>query len=131
MSGPLASVLITGMFFFSFYKLCELFVMRKERRAIIDKISEGLPADSFKNTYFKQRMKVSKSGALHIGCLMIGVGLGIVLASVIDISISPSIPEHSRYRMYDSLNILYPSLSLLFGGIGLVVSYVIVRKEEK
>jgi len=125
--GELVPIVIPLGFFYFFYKMCELFVTRKERIAIIEKISADLPGEAFSNTYFSNHTKFTKSTALHIGCLLIGIGLGIAIACIIDVSISNSVYEMD-YRVKDALNIFYPALSALFGGIGLVISYFLEKK---
>lgn len=80
----------------------------QERMAMIDK---GLsPAD----------LKTSKEesfGTLKFALLLIGIGLGFLMGNII--------ASYTDMRQ----NIAYFSMLFLFGGIGLIIAYVIQRKH--
>jgi hypothetical protein len=94
-----------------------LIILRKfendERMAMIEK---GLALPQ------KEGTKVNPASALRWGCLFVGVGLGIFIANMIE-------------SIKDEAEALYPALILIFGGLGLLVSYYIQlqldRKGEK
>ncbi len=69
----------------------------------------GLPIDEQSGDNF----------ALKLGSLSIGIGVGILVAYVLEYLLSRSTEE------------LYPALMFLFGGLGLVISYVIIRSVKE
>ena len=66
----------------------------------------------------KEGTKVNPASALRWGCLFVGVGLGIFIANMID-----SVKEDA--------DALYPALILIFGGLGLLVSYYIQLQLDR
>lgn len=114
---------------YTIYKLFELFVRRKERMAMIEKLSGGIDPQVFSNQLntFTWKSKSDNAWAIRIGLLLIGVGFGIAVTSFIDISLT--IPNDYRYK--HALDVLYPASAALFGGIGLVAAYFIEKKYDK
>jgi hypothetical protein len=104
----LEPILITLIIFGFTYAVIHLLVRRKERMALIEK---GADASMLKND--------TKPGimALKLGMLFIGIAVGLLLGSVI--------------AELTTLNneAAYFSMIFLFGGIGLVVSHFIGKKE--
>lgn len=134
--GYIAGVLIVGILTFGLYSLCELFVRRKERLAMIDKMI--LNADNLGFIDLPKLSNRATNGShlgLSIGCLFIGVGLGLFLACMIDISLILDMKQYEEsvgWNMAVRSNvsaILYPSLATALGGVGLTVSYIIERKH--
>lgn len=83
----------------------------KERLAMIDK--------GFDPVKFKTRPESSSINTLKWSLLLIGVAVGVFLGAVI--SEYAGFPEEAAYF----------SFIFLFGGIGLLVSYFIEKKENK
>jgi hypothetical protein len=79
-----------------------------ERMAIIDK---GLSPDLFK----KDR---SSSGPLRAGLLLVGAGLGLVVGYALD-------------RNFDMEEVGYFSMLFIFGGMGLLVAYLVEERKER
>jgi hypothetical protein len=79
-----------------------------ERIAIIDK---GLSPDLFK----KER---SSSGPLRAGLLLVGAGLGFLIGYALD-------------RAYDMEEVGYFSMLFIFGGLGLLLAYVVEERKQK
>ena len=106
----LEPIFITAIVFGFVYAIVELFVKRKERMAIIER---GIDAPSFQSK--------PKAGvfALKIGLLFIGVAVGLLLGSIL--VETTSIHDESAYF----------SMIFLFGGIGLVASHFLEKKELK
>ena len=115
---------------YGIYKLFELFVRRKERMAMIEKMSFGdgmvVPPDVTK--LFSP--PIPTFGALRIGLLLTGLGLGLVLAifmnSYLDWLASNAGGRPGRY-----FEVLYLAFMLLFGGLGLVIAYLMEQKNRK
>ncbi|NDV96641.1 hypothetical protein D0T84_17230 [Dysgonomonas sp. 521] len=124
---------------YGIYRLFELIVRRRERLAIIEKISEGIdPAAlmgqlDLPNKNEKKYYGSVGSWAIRIGLLLIGVGLGVTIAAVIDLlAVAPSsADERAFYEFRNTLSILYPACAAIFGGVGLVIAYFIERKEYR
>lgn len=128
--GYITAVLIIAILTYGFYSFCELLVRRKERLAMIEKMIVNADNFGFKQLPgLPQSIKGSSKIALSIGCLFIGVGVGLVLACLIDISMYDSAAIDNLYERRKVFDILYPALATNFGGIGLMVSYFIERKH--
>lgn len=110
------------------YKLFELFVKRKERMMLIEKMGDKLTPEVFKNGIFYLPSSFS-FGGLRLGCLLLGLGLGLLVGYVI---VCLTGPERRGYRVSETISIIYGASVLLGGGLGLVVSYLIeVNKVER
>lgn len=110
------------------YKLFELFVGRKERMMIIEKLGDKLTPDTFKNGIF-YRTGLFSFGGLRMGCLMIGLGVGLLVGYGII-----SATQYSYFdgnRPYEVTSVVYGACILLGGGTGLVVSYLIEKKQRE
>ncbi|MCL1627095.1 DUF6249 domain-containing protein [Bacteroides caecicola] len=110
------------------YKLFELFVGRKERMMIIEKLGDKLTPDTFKNGIF-YRTGLFSFGGLRMGCLMIGLGVGLLVRYGII-----SATQYSYFdgnRPYEVTSVVYGACVLLGGGTGLVVSYLIEKKQRE
>lgn len=110
------------------YKLFELFVGRKERMMIIEKLGDKLTPDTFKNGIFN-RTGLFSFGGLRMGCLMIGLGVGLLVGYGII-----SATQYSYFdgnRPYEVTSVVYGACVLLGGGTGLVISYLIEKKQRE
>ena len=123
--------LVVGFICLGIYALFELFVRRKERLLIIEKISERMDiADLGKRlslpSYGLPRFSFS---SLKTGCLLMGIGLGILVGFFCN---SHSLDFRNEYEAISSA---YGASVLLFGGLGLIVAFVIEtnmkKKEDK
>ena len=104
----LEPVFITAIVFGFVYGVIHLLVRRKERMALIEK---GVDAPLFD---VKARPNVM---ALKFGLLFIGVAIGLLLGSLL--VETTTLNDESSYF----------SMVFLFGGIGLVVSHFMEKKE--
>lgn len=122
---------------YGIYRLFELFVRRRERLSIVEKISEGIDPNVLKGSFNLCSNKGNSgyvgSWAIRIGLLLVGVGLGVAIAAIIDLlSVAPpSADERAFYEFRNTISILYPACAAIFGGIGLVIAYFIERKEYR
>ena len=123
---------VVGIITYGFYKLFELFVCRRERLNIIDKLAENtaLPTDKLSlDGYFRPRFSY---GGLKAGCLLIGIGLGLLIGFFICFLSSPNyINDYKSFSVRQLSSIIYGSCVLLFGGIGLVTAFIIELKIGK
>lgn len=134
----LTAPLIVGIVFAAIYGLFELFVRRNERLAIIEKIGDKLDASAFEGklglpSYLGNRLSFS---SLKAGCLLTGIGLGLLVGFIISTSFGASgfgFMNNGWRDWYhsDVSGTIYGASVLLFGGIGLLVSFVIEMKMGK
>lgn len=116
---------------YGIYKLFELFVCRRERLSIIEKLNGnqftpapgGLPLPD----YSQSRISY---GALKGGCLLLGVGLGLLTGFILCATCVPDYFGNNR-NIKEMVAIIYGSCVLIFGGIGLLTAFVIELKLGK
>lgn len=121
----LVPILMIGILTIGIYKLFELFVRRKERMAIIEKLSDNFDPELLGNKLSLPLFESNNaSWPIRIGMLLLGVGLGVTVAVVVDLS-----TENIR-QSYDAIRALYPASASIFGGLGLVIAYFIERKNQ-
>ncbi len=108
--------------FGTIYKLFELFVGKKERLMLIDKLSEN----SLTEGKFKGLNMSSYYLALRLGCLLLGLGLGILIGYII---ICNSLSEYwmsdVNRQVRETASIIYGASTLLGGGLGMIVAFLI------
>lgn len=135
--NEIMAMVIVATISYAIYKLFELFARRKERMAMIEKLSAGIDPEIFNNQFKPIRMPViqnftNNSWAIRIGMLLLGVGLGITIATLVDLGVSTSFLDYKdSYQFRTTVDVLYPACAAVFGGIGLVIAYFIEKKEGK
>lgn len=128
--------LVVGIITLGIYKLFELIVCKKERLAMIEKLGDKLSAGdissnfSFNLNYSRSRFSFS---ALKGGCLMIGIGLGLLVGFFICYSTFPTytIKGATEWDIRQLASIVYASCILLFGGIGLLSAFLVEMNTQK
>lgn len=131
-----------GIGAFAFYKVVELFVRKKERLMIIDKLSslEGISSEKldFSKLFPQDSSDKGQYLALRFGSLIMGLGLGLLIGYFIGLETYPSLPLHGDnevyYRLRESTGLIYGASTLLFGGLGLITGFLIeyrIRKNSK
>lgn len=113
------------------YKLFELFVCKKERTMLIEKI----PADFFvegklRNLNLSSMSLISnfnKFTALRFGMLFLGLGIGLLLGYFI---VYQSLPEYFQddnaiWSVRKIISVILGASVLVGGGLGLVLSFII------
>ena len=125
--------LTTGIVFLAFYKVIELFVCRKERMAIIEKIGDKLSTSSLTN-----ELELFNYGGLHIsfsalktGCLLIGIGLGMLIGLLIHIYVASMNDLGTSIGIRNMIEVAYGAPVLLFGGLGLIVAFIVEMRVKK
>lgn len=118
---------VVGIITLGIYKLFELFVRKKERLTIIDKIGDKLTPEilSGKIDFSTDIPKFSFS-ALKFGCLFMGLGIGILVAFAVHYNFADFV--ESSYQIKSAI---YGSCVLLFGGLGLIIAFIIELKIGK
>ena len=125
--------LTTGIVFLAFYKVIELFVCRKERMTIIEKIGDKLSTSSLTN-----ELELFNYGGLHIsfsalktGCLLIGIGLGMLIGLLIHIYVASMNDLGTSIGIRNMIEVAYGAPVLLFGGLGLIVAFIVEMRVNK
>lgn len=101
--------LIPATVFATIYGIVYLLIRRKERMALLDR---GLDPMSFEK-------KSDDFSSLKYGLLFTGIGLGLILANIL---VSTGVMEREA---------AYFSLVSLFGGIALIVDYILEIRISK
>ena len=125
------AIMVLGIAY-AIYKIFELYVRRKERMLIIEKMSFGDSATVPPNVskWFSPPNPIPASWSLRIGLLLTGLGLGLSIGVITNYCMG----EFSKLNEYISRQrweTLYFSLMLLFGGLGLTIAYLMEQKNRK
>ena len=118
---------VMGIITLGIYKLFELFVRKKERLIIIDKIGDKLTPEilSGKIDFSTNIPKISFS-ALKFGCLFVGLGIGMLVAFAVHYNFADFVESSYQIR-----SAVYGSCVLLFGGLGLLIAFIVELKVSK
>lgn len=113
------------------YKLFELFVGKRERLAIIEKMGEKFDPSMIGNKFsFPLILPVSFS-ALKLGSLLAGMGLGLLIGYIICYSSIPNYLTTNSRTINEIAFMIYTASVLLCGGLGLVIAFMIELKIAK
>ena len=130
----LAEPLICGIVFYFIYMTFELFVRKQERISLIERMGQNLiPTDPglLKNQFSSLLPTFKKSfTSLRIGCLFTGLGLGLMVGLFISLFIKAEFKFGDSYWEREKIfNVAYGASVLFFGGLGLLISYLIESKS--
>lgn len=115
---------VMGIITLGIYKLFELFVRKKERLTIIDKIGDKLTPDILNGKIdFSTDIPKLSSSALKFGCLFMGLGIGLLVAFAVHYNFADFVESSYQIR-----GAVYGSCVLLFGGLGLIIAFIIELK---
>ena len=131
--------LVVGIITLGIYKLFELFIRKKERLTIIEKIGERFEPSMIENKFsFPSIIQNRFSfGTLKAACLLLGIGLGLLTGFFIaqyyfgGYELRSNDGSHDYYQIDDSIKIIYGASVLLFGGFGLMMAFIIEMKIGK
>jgi len=131
----LEAPLTVGIVFYFTYMIFELFARRNERIAFIEKMGQNLSpmeASELKTRLNSLLPSIKKSfTALRMGCLLLGVGMGLLVGLFIYIGIRNNISFEENWERDSFYSMSYGAPVLLFGGLGLIISYLIEKKDMK
>ena len=126
---------VCGIFVLGFYKLFELFVCKKERLLIIEKMGEKFTPEMLGNKINLSSVGNVSFSALKFGCLFVGLGLGLLVAYLICTTTLEGYAEMSsdrfNWNLRETISVIYGACVLLFGGAGLLTSFLIELKISK
>ena len=117
---------IIGIIVLGFYKLFELFVCKKERLLMIEKLGDKLSPDMLKDKVSLPSVGNLSFSALKFGCLFVGLGLGLLVALFIHYGMVDFID-----KAWNVKSVVYGSCVLLFGGLGLLIAFLIELNINK
>ena len=118
--------LVVGIITLGIYKLFELFVCKKERLLIIEKMGEKFTPDMLEHKINFPFIGNLSFSALKFGCLFIGIGLGLLSAFVIHYNCIDFFSKD-----WATCKIMYGACVLIFGGLGLLLAFLIELKINK
>lgn len=117
---------VFGIVVWGIYKLFELFVCKRERIMLIEKMErlQEMPQQLKYNTC----LPLSFS-ALKVGCLLTGMGLGLLIGYLIcRITLWECMEAGKLHRVITEI---YGGCVLFLGGVGLIVAFVVELKITK
>ena len=118
---------VVGIITLGIYKLFELFVRKKERLIIIDKIGDKLTPDILNGKIdFSTNIPKFSFSALKFGCLFMGLGIGLLVAFAVHYNFADFV-ENTYYLR----SAVYGSCVLMFGGLGLLIAFIVELKVSK
>lgn len=118
---------VVGIITLGIYKLFELFVRKKERLIIIDKIGDKLTPEILNGKIdFSTNIPKFSFSALKFGCLFMGFGIGLLVAFAVHYSFADFVQNAYYLR-----SAVYGSCVLLFGGLGLLIAFIVELKVSK
>ena len=125
---------VCGIFVLGFYKLFELFVCKKERLLIIEKMGEKFTPEMLGNKINLSLVGNVSFSALKFGCLFVGLGLGLLVAYLIcRTTIDDYVVRNAdwNWEVKQTISVIYGACVLLFGGVGLLASFLVELKISK
>lgn len=128
--------LIFGIVTYGIYKLFELFVCKKERLTIIDRMNfDSLSTAPLNNLFKGYNTSLPFSfSALKVGCLLIGLGLGIIMGIILFALNADAIKAYGEITHHSTYSLAAMILSagvLCMGGAGLLLAFIIEYKCNK
>ena len=106
-----------------------LFVRKKERLAIIEKIGDKLDPSADVKIGLPRLSANFSFSSLKAGCLLAGVGLGLLVGFII--SVSTTNYDLKNWGEREMVSSIYGASVLLFGGIGLIIAFLVEMKITK
>jgi len=135
MMNSIVAPLIVWICVSGVYGLFELFARKKERMAIIEKMGDKFDNSLLDGKFNTLNMSFKSFSSLKIGCLLAGLGLGLLVGLLISTTLIPNVyhagTEHWRIDRYAEVAYGASASVLLFGGIGLLISFVVENKMNK
>jgi len=121
-----AAIFVTGFVILGIYKVFELFVRRKERLAIIEKLAslanpESTGSIRLPNILFEKQDY--GLWPLRISLLLIGIGLGCLSAFFIRMM-------YIDMLKWDQISMINAACICFFGGLGLFIAFLIELKQK-
>src|SRR5574344_1437165 len=119
--NSLSQVAIIAIIFFACYKTIEIFVRRRER----------LNTENMQFLLSSGKLNFGKYTPLRLGCAIAGIGLGLLIAFMIVRLNFGYINGDTDWYIRNMISTIYGASSLLFGGVALIICFLIERSENK
>lgn len=126
-----------GIGAYAFYKLIELYVRKKERLMIIEKLNmlDNINTQNINlsNLFGEEKFLKNPYLALRIGSLLMGLGLGLLIGYLIAQLSFGYIPDPS-WNIRETISVIYGATTLFFGGMGLITGFIIetnMKRKQK
>ncbi len=126
--------LVAGMVFLAIYKVFKLFVCRRERIMLIEKMENLSNKDLNLSGLSLDRDSINFGGkfvALRIGGLLIGLGLGIFVGVLVAYALFPEVQHLQQSLSWGVPSMVMGGSVLFFGGLGLVTSFLVELRYKK
>lgn len=124
---PLCWAIVFGFI----YKIVELFVRKRERLMLVNKITELSGVDFHGISLYRRNGKFT---TLRIGWMLMGIGMGFLVGFLINLMATYgryAYDFNSMYPYHDNVaGVVYVACICIFGGCGLLVAYRMERKAE-
>lgn len=129
----ISAPVIVGIITLGIYKLFELFARRKERLNIIEKMDNDFNcnAELLQKNHLSPSTSDSAYSTLKVACLLLGVGLGLLVGFFIVLYGVNDIMLQNSYAAKETKSIIYGATVLLFGGLGLLIAFIIEQRDKK
>lgn len=115
---------VVGILSYTVYRLFELYARRKERTLLIEKLDTVKDSERYLASYLGTN--TNSYSSLRLGSLLCGVGLGLLVGFVI-IMLAP-INYQGGWEERQTMGIVYGASVFLFGGLSLVIAFMVERK---
>ena len=125
--------LVVGMITLGIYRLFELFVKKKERLLLIEKLNVQPQEELFPNPISLGFNSHLPKGALKAGCLLLGLGLGLLVGFLITYNMIPDYLTNGKtnWHLRQMVGIIYGASVFIFGGLSLLLAFIIEIKLSK
>ena len=138
----LTSIFVVGFFVLGTYKLFELYAKRKERILMIEKLANLCEGDEDNKKLLKIQLPFISGGdrdfgfwPLRISLLLIGIGIGCLLAFFIHFACFANYSIESYKECLRSIGEIIVLINFacisIFGGIGLLIAFLIEQKMKR
>ncbi|MDD2491080.1 MAG: hypothetical protein PHV12_02670 [Bacteroidales bacterium] len=122
-----------GIGAYAFYKVIELFVRKKERLMLVDKLNtlDNVNTNNINLSGLFGETKTLQNQflTLRIGSLLMGLGLGLLVGYLI-VHISFGGFRDVTWDIRQTQSVIYGASTLLFGGMGLIAGFVTEMKMK-
>ncbi|MDR0972522.1 MAG: hypothetical protein LBM61_00870 [Prevotellaceae bacterium] len=119
----LIPICIVGGITLAIYKVFELYAHRRERIMMLEKLSdEELSKGNLQLPALSESFSIGKFTSLRWGCLLCGLGLGLVVGAFFYINMKMD---------YDMGEVMLAGSVMLFGGLGLLIASIVETQMNK
>ena len=115
------------------YGLFDLFARKNERMAIIEKMGDKLDSSHLTGNFNMLNFPFRSFSSLKAGCLLVGLGLGLLVGLLIQSMLLSNAyyTGLEQWKTKSLVEVAWGGSVLLFGGIGLLLSFLIENKISR